>query len=99
MKNKNEKPKSPPIEDVSGITGHLALLPGSIRAWLLAYVAIYIAYDTNQYPAFGRAKVIEWDWMWPILARNWLATLFICGFWDWFLYFSPLKVNLLVNLQ
>mmetsp|Transcript_18737 Transcript_18737/g.41671 ORF Transcript_18737/g.41671 Transcript_18737/m.41671 type:complete len:264 (-) Transcript_18737:2367-3158(-) len=29
------------------------------------------------------------SWMWPIVCRNVLSTICICGFWDWFLYFSP----------
>ena len=27
----------------------------------------------------------------PIIVRNLIGTLVICGFWDWLLYFSPLK--------
>ena len=27
----------------------------------------------------------------PIIARNLIGTLILCGFWDWLLYFSPLK--------
>ncbi|CAK9041394.1 unnamed protein product [Durusdinium trenchii] len=29
--------------------------------------------------------------MWPLLVRNLIATWVICGFWDWFLYLSPMK--------
>ena len=29
--------------------------------------------------------------MMPIVIRNLIGTLVICGFWDWLLYFSPLK--------
>ena len=29
-----------------------------------------------------------------IIARNLLATWIICGFWDWFLYFSPIQKKL-----
>jgi hypothetical protein len=32
--------------------------------------------------------------MWPILVRNLVGTWIICGFWDWILYFSPLKTAL-----
>ena len=39
-------------------------------------------------------KNLNWEWMQPILVRNVIATLVICGFWDWFLYFSPLKDKL-----
>lgn len=31
--------------------------------------------------------------MWPILLRNMIGTWMVCGFWDWFLYFSPIKDN------
>ena len=27
----------------------------------------------------------------PIIARNLIGTIILCGFWDWLLYFSPLK--------
>ena len=45
------------------------------------------------YPAFGPGKDFTMDWMLLIVARNLIATWVICGFWDWFLYFSPLQVN------
>ena len=34
------------------------------------------------------------DWVAHIFLRNVVATLVICGFWDWFLYFSPLAAKL-----
>ena len=34
------------------------------------------------------------DWVAHIFLRNVVATLVICGFWDWFLYFSPLASKL-----
>mmetsp|Transcript_42100 Transcript_42100/g.51080 ORF Transcript_42100/g.51080 Transcript_42100/m.51080 type:complete len:378 (-) Transcript_42100:205-1338(-) len=49
----------------------------------------------HQYPAFGAAAGgFDVRWMLPILARNLLGTWAICGFWDWILYFSPLKERL-----
>ena len=48
----------------------------------------------SEYPAFGAAKQWSTSWMLPILLRNLIATWVICGFWDWFLYFSPLKEKL-----
>ena len=48
---------------------------------------------TQVYPAFGPGKDFTLDWMLLIVARNLLATWLICGFWDWFLYFSPLQVR------
>ena len=46
------------------------------------------------YPAFGSGVEFSADWMSHILLRNLLASLIICGGWDWFLYFSPLKAKL-----
>ena len=37
------------------------------------------------------------DWVAHIFLRNVVATLVICGFWDWFLYFSPLAAKVLKN--
>ena len=48
---------------------------------------------TQVYPAFGPGKDFTLDWMLLIVARNLVATWVICGFWDWFLYFSPLQVR------
>ena len=45
------------------------------------------------YPAFGPGAEFSLDWMLLILVRNLVATWAICGFWDWFLYFSPLQVG------
>ena len=36
-------------------------------------------------------KFLEISWMIPIIARNLIGTIILCGFWDWLLYFSPLK--------
>ena len=46
------------------------------------------------YPAFGGGVEFSADWMSHILLRNLLASLLICGTWDWFLYFSPLHPKL-----
>ena len=35
--------------------------------------------------------MIDFDWMIPIILRNIIGTLVICGFWEWFLYFSPMR--------
>ena len=51
---------------------------------------------TQVYPAFGPGKDFTLDWMLLIVARNLVATWIICGFWDWFLYFSPLQVRILL---
>ena len=66
------------------------------RSWTLAYLCIYYLPGKFGlvYPAFGPARDWEAGWMFHILARNLLATWAICGFWDWFLYFSPLQAKL-----
>ncbi len=43
---------------------------------------------------FFLARTFELDWMWPLMARNLIGTLLLCGVWDWMLYFSPLKDRL-----
>lgn len=71
----------------------LACVAG-LRNFCLAYVVIFVLHDdANPYPAFGAARVFDLSWVMPIVVRNTLATLAICGFWDWFLYFSPLQVT------
>ena len=65
------------------------------RNFVLAYACIYMLYDEeNPYPAFGPAKELKLSWMIPIIIRDLIATAVICGFWDWFLYFSPAKEKL-----
>merc|ERR1719419_188770 len=64
----------------------------SSRSAMLGWLIIYGG--STDYPAFGAAKTISLDWILPIIIRNLAATWLICGFWDWFLYFSPLKEKL-----
>ena len=65
-----------------------------LQSFGLAYIVMFVFHDdTNPYPAFGPARLFNWGWMMSIVVRNSLATLIICGFWDWFLYFSPFQVN------
>ena len=73
---------------------HMTAFCAALRSFTLAYLAIYGLYDGYDYPAFGGGKNMEWSWMKPILLRNTIVTLVTCGFWDWFLYFSPLKDKL-----
>ena len=39
-------------------------------------------------------ETLHLSWIVPILIRNVLACLAICGFWDWFLYLSPWQKKL-----
>lgn len=41
-----------------------------------------------------QGKELKWEWMLPILLRNVAAAWVICGFWDYFLYASPLAPKL-----
>lgn len=64
-----------------------------MRSFTLAYVCIFYIHggqDGYQYPAYGRAKTFEFEWMWPILARNLIGTFVFCMCWDYILYLSPL---------
>jgi len=91
-KPEDEKPvinKAVPYLD---IWGHLTSMMASSRSAMLGWLIIYGG--STDYPAFGAAKTISLDWILPIIIRNLAATWLICGFWDWFLYFSPLKEKL-----
>eukprot|EP00940_MAST-03C_sp_MAST-3C-sp2_P001967 g1967.t1 len=89
-----EKAKKPVASPDLDVIGHLTSAAAASRSFALALVCIYVAYPDETYPAFGDASVLKVEWMLPILLRNLLATWIICGFWDWFLYFSPLKEKL-----
>lgn len=79
---------------VADFAGHMGDVVSSIRGMCLAYICIYWVHggeDGYQYPAYGSAAIWDWQWMWPLLLRNLIATYVICGFWDWLLFFSPLR--------
>ena len=82
-----------PCRPWNDLAGHIQAMQSSVRSLLLAYFAIYFVHGgdgADGYPAFGRAK--DWDiqWMWPLLVRNLIATWVICGGWDYILYYSRL---------
>lgn len=88
--------KSPERKEVMpflDVTGHIMVIMGSIRAFAIAYAVVYYS-SRSEYPVFGQASTLSMTWALPIVARNVLATWVICGFWDWFLYCSPLKEKL-----
>jgi len=68
------------------LIGHLTSLCAASRSFLLACLITYGFYDGWDYPAFGRAKTLEFSWIWPIIARDVVATWVICGCWDFLLY-------------
>jgi len=73
------------------ITGYLTLVATAVRSAILAYIAMYWCTD---YPAFGSGKNLEFGWIMKIVTRDLVFTWAVCGFWDWFLYFSPMKEKL-----
>ena len=71
--------------------GNLSAFGGSLRSYLIAVFIVYGLYNGESYPAFGLASTLSLSWMLPIVLRNVIGTWLICGFWDWWLYFGPLK--------
>jgi sterol desaturase/sphingolipid hydroxylase (fatty acid hydroxylase superfamily) len=84
-------PKLSPFADYNS---HLGAMAASVRSWVVAYIAMYVLFEGDSYPAFGSGKTFEWDWMSRILIRNMLTTWVVCCAWDWLLYFSPFKHKL-----
>ena len=79
------------------LVGHFTSMAAASRSFALALLCIYVVHGgAGGYPAFGEAArdITNWRWMWPLVVRNVLATWCIAGFWDWFLYFSPLAPTL-----
>jgi len=93
-KPSDEKVTSSTATPELDLIGHLTSFCAALRSVTLGLVCIYWAYSDDEYPGFGRASEYSWSWIWPIVARNVIATWVICGFWDWFLYFGPLKEKL-----
>ena len=95
-KPNDEKPAVNKAMPYLDIWGHLTSMVAATRSFGLALLCIYYLPGLmgQEYPAFGPGRQLSWSWMWPILARNLVATWIICGFWDWFLYFSPMKDKL-----
>jgi len=95
-KGEEDRPPSPSSSPFLNLVGHLTSMAAATRSWALAYLCIFhLPQQFGQvYPAFGPGAEFSPDWMLLILARNLAATWTICGFWDWFLYFSPLQAKL-----
>ncbi|XP_023337634.1 putative Delta(7)-sterol-C5(6)-desaturase 2 [Eurytemora carolleeae] len=96
-KDENEKPEKPYVNPLMDISGHCMAFLASARSWMMAYACMYYLPEKcglEAYPGFGPGRVYSLDWVSHILIRNIVGTWIICGFWDWFLYFSPLKDKL-----
>merc|ERR1711936_1196283 len=92
----DDKPPKPSAAPYLDLTGNLTAMAAAARSWTLAYLCIYYLPGKfgMVYPAFGPAAEFSVGWMSHIVIRNVVATLLICGGWDWFLYFSPLQAKL-----
>ena len=95
-RSQDDKPPKPTATPDLDLIGHATSMVAASRSYALSLLCVFLLYGSGsgQYPAFGAAATWSWSWMWPIIVRNLLATWLICGFWDWFLYFSPLKDKL-----
>jgi len=72
--------------------GNMTSMCAALRSFGLAYLCVYYIHggeDGFGYPAFGAAKTLNVEWMWPLLVRNLIGTWLVAGLWDWFLHFSP----------
>jgi len=76
------------------LIGHATSFFAATRSFLMALLCIYVLHEDGQYPAFGPGKELKLEWMLPILIRNLFGAWIICGFWDYFLYASPLHEKL-----
>ena len=91
FKPQEEKGIEKSIPHSLGLFAYLATVAASYRAAVLAWLAMYWL---GEYPGYGEARVLEAGWMGRIVIRNLVFTWVVCGFWDWFLYFSPIKEKL-----
>eukprot|EP01010_Urceolus_cornutus_P000047 NODE_1006_length_1171_cov_348.942959_g728_i1.p1 GENE.NODE_1006_length_1171_cov_348.942959_g728_i1~~NODE_1006_length_1171_cov_348.942959_g728_i1.p1 ORF type:complete len:331 (+),score=18.09 NODE_1006_length_1171_cov_348.942959_g728_i1:61-1053(+) len=80
------------VSPILSMSGHLAAAMASTRSFLCALICISLF--PSKYPAFGDAAELSIRWMWPVIIRNILSAWIICGFWDWWLLFSPLAKKL-----
>jgi len=92
----DEKVPYNPAVPLLDISGHLTAFVASLRSFIMGWFCVYTIpfLMGEKYPGLGAAKVLEWSWIWPLFVRNIIGTWIICGFWDWFLYFSPMKDKL-----
>ena len=82
-------------EQLFNISILLKAIFSSLRNIGLSYFLVFYAHLGGLYPALSReSETFHWSWAKWIIFRNILGTVFICGFWEWFLYFSPWRHKL-----
>ena len=95
MRNRDEKPGIPTSLPSMDLNDHFASTMASLRNTFLGFLAVFALYPSfTDYPAYGAAKTFNWVWMKPIILRNIVGTLVVCGIWEWFLYFSPFHAKM-----
>lgn len=92
LKPSNEEVSKPVATADLDLIGHATSCVAATRSFAMALLCMYVI--SEDYPAFGAGKTLELSWMIPIIVRNLVATWLICGLWDWFLYFGPLREKL-----
>ena len=96
------KPATPTATATLDLIGNATSAFGAVRSFLMAYFCVYVLYDNesnvdaDKYPAFRNEHLsfFELNWIFSIMIRNLIATMLICGVWDYILYFSPLSAKL-----
>eukprot|EP01084_Bolivina_argentea_P102932 184398_1 len=91
VKETEHGPKPPePIAIASlDLFGHFTSFFAAIRSFLIALFVVYVLDDETSYPAFADHISFSLNWMLPIIIRDLIGTVLICGSWDYILYFSP----------
>merc|ERR1719381_476090 len=59
--------RPPPAKPFGGPLDHIRTCLGSIRSFLLAYLAVFYVHggvNGDGYPAFGAAATFSWSWIW-----------------------------------
>jgi len=76
------RPYDEKIEDFISVLGSL------VKDVILGYL-IYL-YTMN----IHAAAEFRWEWMLPIIVRDFCLNFFVAGSWDWMMYFSPIAPRL-----
>ena len=86
-----QMPSLPVAHPTCGIKEHLTACVAGTRSFLMALFFVYVVHGGTDpltgYPAFGRAKTLDWSWTIPLFVRNILGTWLIAGGWDWYVKF------------